>query len=320
MSWTEVVIEIAREHAERLSDALMEAGALSVSVEDADEGTEDERPLFGEPGMIPAQAAWDHSRVVALLDNEVEPSSVVFLAYNAIDLREAAEFTTRPVADADWVRLTQSQFEPIHIGTNIWVVPSWHQAPDPSALILEVDPGLAFGTGSHPTTRLCMEWLEAHPAPGKSVLDYGCGSGILAMVAKKLDAADVIGVDIDPQAIESAGLNAERNRCDIAFYVPDEFAAVAGSGAGERRFDVVVANILSSPLKLMAPMLAGRVADGGSLILSGVLARQADDVAAAYAPFIKLSVWAEQDGWVALHGQLGLDTAPPPRAATPSSN
>jgi ribosomal protein L11 methyltransferase len=313
MSFTEIVIEIAREHAESLSDALMEAGALSVSVEDADEGTEDEKPLFGEPGMVPEQAAWDHSRVVALTGADDDQAIIVAEAAAAIGLQDVPAYATRAVADADWVRLTQSQFEPIHIGKNIWVVPSWHEAPDPNGLILEVDPGLAFGTGSHPTTRLCMEWLETHPAPGKSVLDYGCGSGILAMVAKKLGAQDVVGVDIDPQAIESAGLNAERNNCAIDFYVPDDFGA---SGRKDSRFDIVVANILSSPLKLMAPMLSGRVAEGGSLILSGVLARQAEEVAAAYAPFIKLGVWAEQDGWVALHGQLGMETAPPSRAAT----
>jgi ribosomal protein L11 methyltransferase len=305
MSWTEVVIEIAREHAEGLSDALMEAGALSVSVEDADEGTDQEKPLFGEPGMEPEQAAWDHSRVVALLEVDADQAAIVAEAASAIGLKQAPAFASRPVADADWVRLTQSQFEPIHIGKNIWVVPSWHEAPDPNGLILEVDPGLAFGTGSHPTTRLCMEWLEGHlesddSAPGKSVLDYGCGSGILAMVAKKLGANDVTGVDIDPQAIESAKLNAERNGCEIEFYVPDEFVA---SKHGDQRFEIVVANILSSPLKLMAPMLSGRVASGGSLILSGVLARQAEEVAAAYAPFIELTVWAELDGWVALHGQ-----------------
>lgn len=304
MSWTEVVIEIAREHAEGLSDALMEAGALSVSVEDADEGTAQERPLFGEPGMVPTEAAWDHSRVVALTDVDADQAAIVAEASAAIGLGTVPSFTTRQVADADWVRLTQSQFEPIHIGKNIWVVPSWHEAPDPNGLILEVDPGLAFGTGSHPTTRLCMEWLEAHPAPGKSVLDYGCGSGILAMVARKLGAQDVVGVDIDPQAIESARLNAERNNCEIDFYVPEEFGA---SKYGNSCFDIVVANILSSPLKLMAPMLSGRVAPGGALILSGVLARQAEEVAAAYAPFIKLSVWAELDGWVALHGTHGAD-------------
>ncbi len=315
MSWTEVVIEVARDYAEALSDALMEAGALSVSVEDADEGTDAEKPLFGEPGMEPKEAAWDHSRVVALTDTDADQFAIVQEAANAIQLPVVPSFTTRAVADADWVRLTQSQFEPIHIGTNIWVVPSWHEAPDPNGLILELDPGLAFGTGSHPTTRLCMEWLEAHPAPGKSVLDYGCGSGILAMVAKKLGADDVAGVDIDPQAIESARANAERNNCAIDFYVPDDLAVTPNARHAKGQFDIVVANILSSPLKLMAPMLSGRVAPGGSLVLSGVLARQAEEVAAAYLPFIKLGVWAEQDGWVALHGTLGQDTAPAPRSA-----
>ncbi|MDC8758731.1 50S ribosomal protein L11 methyltransferase [Janthinobacterium fluminis] len=310
MSWTEIVIEIARDHAEALSDALMEAGALSVSVEDADEGTDAEQPLFGEPGMEPEEAAWEHSRVVALTELDADQAGIVAAAAAAIRLAAPPPFTLRPVEEQDWVRLTQSQFAPIHIGKNIWVVPSWHEAPDPEGLILELDPGLAFGTGSHPTTRLCMEWLEAHPTPGKTVLDYGCGSGILAMVAKKLGSDVVTGVDIDPQAIESARDNALRNHCDIEYFLPDSFAK---SGHAERRFDTVVANILSSPLKLMAPMLSGRVADGGALILSGVLARQAEEVAEAYAPFIKLAVWAGQDGWVALHGRLGSDTVPPAR-------
>ncbi|MES2151353.1 MAG: 50S ribosomal protein L11 methyltransferase [Pseudomonadota bacterium] len=313
MSWTEVVIEIARAHAEALSDALMEAGALSVSVEDADEGTEQEKPLFGEPGMEPTEAAWEHSRVVALTEVDADQAAIVAEAAAAIGLASAPAFSTRAVADEDWVRLTQSQFAPIHIGKNIWVVPSWHEAPDPNGLILELDPGLAFGTGSHPTTRLCMEWLEAHPAPGQTVLDYGCGSGILAMVAKKMGAGDVAGVDIDPQAIDSARENAARNGCEIDYYLPDSFAVSAKAQHASGRFDIVVANILSSPLKLMAPMLAGRVAPGGALILSGVLARQAEEVAAAYAPFITLGVWAEQDGWVALHGRLGSDTVPPAR-------
>ncbi|TWI64187.1 ribosomal protein L11 methyltransferase [Pseudoduganella lurida] len=311
MSWTEIVIEVARDHAEALSDALIEHGALSVSVEDADEGTDAEQPLFGEPGMEPKQAAWEHSRVVALTDVDADQSFIVAAAAQAIGLKTLPAYTERKVEDEDWVRLTQSQFEPIHIGRNIWVVPSWHEAPDPSALILELDPGLAFGTGSHPTTRLCMEWLEAHPAPGKTVLDYGCGSGILAMVARKLGATPVTGVDIDPQAIESARANAERNQvADIDYFVPDDFAQSKHANA---KFDIVVANILSSPLKLMAPMLSGRVAEGGALVLSGVLARQAEEVAAAYAPFIQMSVWAEHEGWVALYGRAGSADSPAPR-------
>lgn len=298
MSWTEIVIEVARDHAEALSDALMEAGALSVSVEDADEGTDAEKPLFGEPGMEPTEAAWDHSRVVALADEHADFAAIVAAAAAECGIA-VPPYNLRAVAEQDWVRLTQSQFEPIHIGKNIWVVPSWHDAPDPDALILELDPGLAFGTGSHPTTRLCMEWLEAHPPQGLSVLDYGCGSGILAMVAKKLGGSFVCGVDIDPQAIESARYNSERNHCEIDYYLPEEFSAAAH----QKTYDIVVANILSSPLKLMAPMLSSRVAPGGRLVLSGVLERQADEVAAAYAPFIKLSVWAEREGWVALAGQ-----------------
>jgi len=300
MAWIEIIIEVARDHAENLSDALMEVGALSVSVEDADEGTEAEQPLFGEPGMEIAERAWERSRVVALADTDIDHAALVQAAANSIKLAATPTFTTRTVEEQDWVRLTQSQFEPIHIGKNIWVVPSWHAVPDPSALVLELDPGLAFGTGSHPTTRLCMEWLEAHAPQNLSVLDYGCGSGILAMVAKKLNADHVVGVDIDPQAIESANFNAERNQCEIEFALPEAFGE---KYPASHQFDVVVANILSSPLKLMAPMLSGRVAASGALILSGVLARQAEEVAAAYAPFIQLSVWQEREGWVALHGR-----------------
>jgi ribosomal protein L11 methyltransferase len=300
MSWTEIVIEVARDQAEALSDALMEAGALSVSVEDADLGTDAEQPLFGEPGMEPEQTAWERSRVVALVSADEEPAAVLLLAASTAGLNaDNLRYELRDVEEQDWVTLTQSQFDPIHIGKNIWVVPSWHEAPNPEALILELDPGLAFGTGSHPTTRLCMEWLEAHAPRGVSVLDYGCGSGILAMVAKKLGAADVVGVDIDPQAIDSARYNSERNHCEIAYFLPEAFS----DNYGNATFDVVVANILSNPLKLMAPMLSGRVASGGSLVLSGVLARQAEEVIAAYAPFIQLSVWAEHEGWVALAGR-----------------
>jgi len=299
VAWVEILIEVARDHAEALSDALMEVGALSVSVEDADLGTEAERPMFGEPGMEPLEAAFERSRVVALTDVDADHAALVEAAADVAGLAQAPAFVLREVADQDWVRLTQSQFEPIHIGKNIWVVPSWHEAPDPNALVLELDPGLAFGTGSHPTTRLCMEWLEANAPQGRSVLDYGCGSGILAMVAKKLGAVDVAGVDIDPQAIVSARDNALRNQCEIDYYLPEAYA----SRSKGQPFDVVVANILSGPLKLMAPMLSSYVAQGGMLVLSGVLDRQAEEVAAAYAPFMQLTVWAERDGWIALAGQ-----------------
>ncbi|MBO9536871.1 50S ribosomal protein L11 methyltransferase [Herbaspirillum sp.] len=302
MSWVEIVIEVAREQAEALSDALMEAGALSVSVEDADEGTDAERPLFGEPGMEPDEAAWDRSRVVALADKDANLATIVADATAAIGLGYALPFATRAVEEQDWVRLTQSQFEPIHIGRRIWVVPSWHDAPqDDDALVLELDPGLAFGTGSHPTTRLCMEWLETNATQTRTLLDYGCGSGILALVAAKVGVPQVIGVDIDPQALEAAHYNSARNQCQVAYFLPEAFAQTHPEG---ERFEVVVANILAGPLQLMAPMLAGRVAPGGALVLSGVLDRQAQEVIAAYAPYIALTVWAEHEGWVALAGRM----------------
>ncbi|AFQ49316.1 ribosomal protein L11 methyltransferase [Burkholderia sp. A9] len=294
MSYRELVVELAREHAEALSDALLELGALSVSVEDADADTPDEQPLFGEPGLVPDRTAWQHSRVVALLSPDHEPAVLLAAAANEIGIAETPRFDVREVEEQDWVRLTQSQFEPIPIGERIWVVPSWHDAPDPDALILELDPGLAFGTGSHPTTRLCMEWLEQSVKPGQSVLDYGCGSGILAILAKKCGANPVVGIDIDPQAVESARQNSERNHAEVTYGLPDACPA--------DEFDIVVANILSNPLKLMASMLASKVKPGGRIALSGVLARQADEVAAVYARYVDISVWREHEGWVCLAG------------------
>ncbi|MDR6501113.1 MULTISPECIES: 50S ribosomal protein L11 methyltransferase [Burkholderia] len=294
MSYRELVVELAREHAEALSDALLDLGALSVSVEDADADTPDEQPLFGEPGLVPDRTAWQHSRVVALLSPDHDPAVLLAAAANEIGLAGTPKFDVREVEEQDWVRLTQSQFEPIPIGERIWVVPSWHDAPDPDALVLELDPGLAFGTGSHPTTRLCMEWLEQSVKPGQSVLDYGCGSGILAILAKKCGANPVIGIDIDPQAVESARQNSERNRAEVTYGLPD--------ACPDGEFDIVVANILSNPLKLMASMLASKVKPGGRIALSGVLARQADEVAAVYARYIDISVWREHEGWVCLAG------------------
>ncbi|KVF24855.1 ribosomal protein L11 methyltransferase [Burkholderia vietnamiensis] len=294
MSYRELVVELAREHAEALSDALLDLGALSVSVEDADADTPDEQPLFGEPGLVPERTAWQHSRVVALLLPDLEPAVLLAAAANEIGIADTPKFDVREVEEQDWVRLTQSQFEPIPIGERIWVVPSWHDAPDPDALILELDPGLAFGTGSHPTTRLCMEWLEQTVKPGQSVLDYGCGSGILAILARKCGADPVIGIDIDPQAVESARQNSERNHADVTYGLPD--------ACPDGEFDIVVANILSNPLKLMASMLASKVKPGGRIALSGVLARQADEVAAVYARYVDISVWREHEGWVCLAG------------------
>ncbi|KHK50563.1 ribosomal protein L11 methyltransferase [Ralstonia sp. A12] len=294
MTYRECVLEVSRDDAEALSEALFDLGALSVSVEDADADTPEEQPLFGEPGHEPTRLAWNRSRVVALLADDADPALLVAAAANEIKLSPIPAYTVREVEEQDWVRVTQSQFEPIHIGEHIWVVPSWHDAPEPDAVVLELDPGLAFGTGSHPTTRLCMEWLEQHVQPEERTLDYGCGSGILAIVAKKLGAGETVGVDIDPNAVEASRYNAERNHVEATFALPDD--------APEGTFDLVVANILSNPLKLMSAMLCARVRPGGRLILSGVLERQAEEVAAAYASAIPLTVWRARDGWVCLHG------------------
>jgi len=294
MSYRELIVELDRARAESLSDALMELGALSVSVEDADADTPDEQPLFGEPGLTPERTAWTHSRVIALLAPEHEPAVLLAAAANELGLADTPSFSVREVEEQDWVRLTQSQFDPIPIGERIWVVPSWHDAPDPNALVLELDPGLAFGTGSHPTTRLCMEWLEQSVQKDQSVLDYGCGSGILAILAKKCGANPVIGIDIDPQAVESARHNSERNHADVTYGLPDD--------CPEGEFDIVVANILSNPLKLMASMLSSKVKPGGRIALSGILARQAEEVASVYRQWIDIAVWREHEGWVCLAG------------------
>lgn len=292
----ELVFDCPEQLAESLSDALLDAGALSVSVEDADFGTDAEQPLFGEPGLEPTTQAWMRNRVVALMPDGEDPALLLAAACADAGIDEIPAWSLRDVPDADWVRLTQSQFEPIAVDGRIWIVPSWHEVPElEGAILIRLDPGLAFGTGSHPTTHLCLAWLAANLQAGQRVLDYGCGSGILAIAAKKLGAGTTVGIDIDPQAVQSAHDNAEANEVQVDAGLPDSLQGW--------RADIVVANILSNPLKVLAPMLCDRVLPGGHLVLSGVLERQADEVAAVYAPLIKLSVWQARDGWVCLHGQ-----------------
>lgn len=295
--WISVTLQADAAKAEALSDALMEAGALSVSIEDADAGTEAETPQFGEPGHLPT-ALWDHSRVIALVDGDTDDATLAALlteASQAAGFTVVPPYTTEQVAEQNWVQLTQSQFDPIRITDRLWIVPSWHEAPDPAAINIELDPGMAFGTGSHPTTRLCLEWLCDSITPGCSVLDYGCGSGILAIAAAKLGAGDVLGVDIDEKAVEAARDNAERNATTIRLQHSD-------TPVGDT-FNVVVANILTNPLCVLAPAIAARVAPGGKVALSGVLETQAEQVIEAWAPFIALQVGATHEGWIRLEGQ-----------------
>ncbi len=293
--WHELRFEVGRDDAEPWSDALLEAGALSVQAEDADAESPDEQPQYGEPGMPAAGAGgvsgWRRTVLAALVGADADPGAVLEAAAGALG-RAAPTFEVRFVADQDWVRLTQSQFEPIPIGERLVITPSWHANDDPSRIGIVLDPGLAFGTGSHPTTRLCLQWLEAHLPAGATVIDYGCGSGILAIAAARLGAASVTGIDIDPQALVATRDNAARNRVEVEVR--------ATSDERPPPADVVVANILSRPLKLLAPVLTDLVRPGGALVLSGVLERQVDEVSAAYAPRLALSVAASADGWACL--------------------
>lgn len=285
--------------AEDLSDFLMDNGAYSVSIEDADADSAQEKPLFGEPGIEIDQYAWDRSRLKVLADESFPIEDILLKAKADLGASDVSLEGAKEVPDNDWVRITQAQFTPTKIAENLWIVPSWHTPPDPSAINIRLDPGVAFGTGTHPTTRLCLEWLDSHDLTGKSVLDYGCGSGILAVAAKKLGAEKVIGTDIDPQAIEAANYNAEVNEAQARFYLPKDMP--------EGKFDVVVANILSNPLKILAPALLARVADGGSLVLSGILERQAEElieIYGSYKPNSPLSIWKSAEGWICLSGKI----------------
>lgn len=291
--WISVTLHADDDKAEALSEALMESGALSVSIEDADAGTEAETPQFGEPGHLPT-GLWAHSRVIALVDADTPLEPMLAEAAAAVGLGTVPPYTIESIAEQNWVQLTQSQFDPIRITDRLWIVPSWHDAPDSAAINIELDPGMAFGTGSHPTTRLCLEWLCNTVRAGQSVLDYGCGSGILGIAAARLGAGHVLGVDIDEKAVEAAQDNARRNRVDMR---------VQHSGKTlNETFDIVVANILTNPLCVLAPAIAARISQGGRVALSGVLEQQADQVIEAWAPYARLRVGATLDGWVRLEG------------------
>ena len=293
MAWLSLGMETDCLHAEALADALLEHGALAVSIEDADAGTPNESPQFGEPGSL-TRPGWDRSRVVALTAANTDAARLIAACAEQVGLATSPPYTQEAVAEQDWVRVTQAQFEPIRVSARLWIVPSWHDAPDPEAMVLVLDPGMAFGTGSHPTTRLCLEWLERSVTPGLSVLDYGCGSGILAIASARLGAAEVVGVDIDEQAVIASRSNAERNGVSARFQ--DSGRELNG------QFDLVVANILANPLKVLAPAICGHVRRGGRLALSGILSEQTGDLIAAYAPYVPLHLADTHDGWVCLAG------------------
>jgi ribosomal protein L11 methyltransferase len=295
MAWLTLIVDTDAQHAEALSDALLEHGALSVDLLDADADTPDEQAIFGEPGE-PPPGVWQHNRVSALFDADSDVAQILGAAASAIGLNALPEHRIETLADNDWVRLTQSQFDPIPISDRLWIVPTWHTPSNPDAINIVLDPGLAFGTGSHPTTRLCLRWLDNNLQGGESVLDYGCGSGILAIAAIKLGAARAIGVDVDAQAVTASRDNAIANQVEnIAFFLPDN----APSGS----YDLVVANILTNPLRLLAPLLAGATKTGGQIVLSGILEAQAQDVMSIYAQWFDLNESIFEDGWSCLSGR-----------------
>ena len=299
MSYVALRFDASATEAEAWSDALLAAGALSVDVSDPAAGTAAETPQFGEPGERDA-TLWPISRLSALFAADGDPDAALRAASTLTEL-PLPPHETSLVAEQDWVRATQAQFGPIRIADDFWIVPSWAEAPAPDALVLRLDPGLAFGTGSHPTTCLCLEWMRAHIRGGESLLDYGCGSGILAIAGARLGAGRVVGTDVDPQAVRASADNARANGLDLrsgaTFVLPDALAP------GE--FDIVVANILANPLTLLAPALAMRVRPGGRIVLSGILEEQAAAVAAAYARWFNIGPHDVRDGWVLLAGERG---------------
>lgn len=302
MSWISLTLETDDTHAEALSDAMLELGALSTDIHDAAAGTEREQSLFDEPGES-AGEIWSVSELTALFEADADITSIVQAAAQAAQLPIPPVYHLTHVEEQDWVRITQSQFDPIQISSRLWIVPTWHRAPDPTAINLTLDPGLAFGTGSHPTTKLCLAWLDENLQGGEDVLDYGCGSGILAIAASKLGARHVVGVDIDAQAVAASRENAMLNQCDeteMEFHTA-HFATWTDP-AHEAWADVVVANILANPLIMLAPILMCATRQGGHIALSGILMEQAEEVSHVYRQWFNMHIAGVREGWVLLAG------------------
>ena len=292
MAWLSLKIAAHDNTADLISDTLMEQGALSAIIEDANADTLDEQPIFGEPGD-PPPGIWQQNLVSALFDEGVDVQKVMADLARLTKL-PSLHYTTEVIQEQDWVRATQSQFDPIKITDNLWIVPTWHSAPNANAINIVLDPGLAFGTGSHPTTHLCLAWLSQTVKKDQSVLDYGCGSGILAIAAKKLGASKVVGTDIDAQAIQASLYNAEQNAVQASFYHANDYQT--------EEYDIVAANILSSALSVLAPALAKSCKSGGKIALSGILKEQAEAVSAIYAPWFDMQAPVYMDAWVLLTG------------------
>lgn len=302
MYWTALIIQTDAIHTEALSNSLIELGALSVDIHDAAIGTQHEQSLFEQYNELP-KAIWSNVEITALFEETIDVTVIMQTAAQSAQLSCLPNYRIKKVENQDWVRLTQAQFGPIKISSKVWIVPSWHQVPDPKAINLMLDPGRAFGTGSHPTTQLCLAWLDENLQGGEQVLDYGCGSGILAIAALKLGADHVVGVDIDPHAVESSVENAVHNQCNqnkAEFYLADYMSKVDQAMDGWA--DVVVANILANPLIMLAPLLMRASRDNGRIVLSGILKEQVKEVEQAYQQWFRMYLAKEQDGWALLIG------------------
>jgi ribosomal protein L11 methyltransferase len=291
----ELYLMCPQERVEDVSDALQALEALSVSVEDMDAHTDAEQALFGEPGMPAPKEGWNRSRIVALFQERAGAEEAAKLLPLQDFFEGCQVLGVQELQQQDWVRLTQSQFQPVDITPEFWIVPTWHELPEAAKISIRLDPGLAFGTGTHPTTRMCLRWIARQPQGSLGrVLDYGCGSGILAIGAAKFGAQDIDAVDIDPDAVTSCALNAQANAVQLSAGLPDR---------AQGQYQTVLANILATPLKVLAPLLCSHVQAGGHLVLAGILERQTEELIEAYAPYLPLRVADTEDGWVLMTAQ-----------------
>ena len=292
MAWINLTFFAEEKDINLLSEALETRGAISIFIQDKNLNNSDEELIFGEPHSGPNKF-WATNQIQALFNNSMDIKEIqeeLVSNFQDIDFK----FTTSSVSETDWVKLSQSQFKPICIKDRINIVPSWHKINNPKLINIILDPGLAFGTGAHPTTHLCTEWLIDNVSKGKKVLDYGCGSGILAIAAYKLGAKVVKGVDIDPQAIIASKENGALNECNIDWLNTDkDFKFQA---------DLLVANILSSALSVLAPLLASYCSPKGKIALSGILESQENQIKKIYAPWFTFEQTLKNNGWVCLSG------------------
>jgi ribosomal protein L11 methyltransferase len=292
MSWTNLIVQTSKEDVDSISDYLIELGAISTSIEDTNLNKNNEELIFAEPN-IRSEQFWENNTVQALFEKKIDIELIKIAINNKFNDANLS-FLTSNIQDKDWVQLTQSQFLPIHVHDKLWIIPTWHNIQDKNAINLILDPGLAFGTGTHPTTHLCLLWLLENISQNTTVLDYGCGSGILGIAAKKIGAKKVFGVDIDNQAIKASEDNSKKNDVKISWSNTKDKI--------EYKTDLVVGNILSSALSVLAPVLAEHCKSKGKIALSGILESQEEDIKKIYSKWFDFNSSSIKDGWVLISG------------------